>query len=75
MRVISQDGTINVPYERNMFAIIEEEEKFYVGVRDYNHCILLTDPYQTKGDARAAFNKLISAGETNIIPNGTFKFS
>ena len=75
MRVISKDGTINVPYESNMFAIVEEDEKFFVGVRDYNHCVILTDAYTTKEDAKDAFNALIAAGEKSIIPNGTFQFS
>ena len=75
MRVISKDGTINVPYEGNMFAIIEENDEFYVGVRDYNHCVILSDSYKTKDDAKSAFDTLIVAGEKSVITNGTFQFS
>lgn len=77
MRVISQDRKTNVPYEPNTFCIIadEENEIYCVAVRpaDLQHYMPLAE-YATEKAAQIAFDELITAGERNIVPNGTFEF-
>ena len=77
MRVISQDGAINTPYEGNMFCIINDEakEEYLIGVRNNNLTAYMSlATYKSSADAKKAFDALIVAGEKSVIPNGTFQF-
>ena len=75
MRVISKDGCINVPYEGHMFCIIiDDESKIYsVAVRTPNFTGFMSlGDYDTFDEAKAAFEKLIEAG--NNLGEFTFRF-
>ena len=77
MRVISQDKTVNVQYEGNMFCVIndEEEKEYLVAVRNNNLTgFMPLATYQTKQEAQTAFDSLIDAGETFNGHNSAFKF-
>ena len=77
MRVISQDKTVNVQYEGNVFCVINDEEKkeYLVAVRNNNLTgFMPLATYQTKQEAQAAFDSLIDAGETFNGRNSAYKF-
>lgn len=76
MRVISQDGTINVPYESGVFCVINDEpkEEYCVAIRNNNLTgFMPLATYKSKKDAQKAFDDMIVAGAKSIIPNGTFQ--
>lgn len=64
MRVISSDGTINVPYETSAFFIIQDDES-----KNYSICIrnanltgyMQLATYPTFEDARSDFDDMIAA--------------
>ena len=77
MRVISQDRKTNVPYEPNVFCLIadNDNENYCVAVRNPNLTgFMPLAEYATEKAAQIAFDELITAGERNIVPNGTFEF-
>lgn len=78
MRVISKDGTTNVPYENNVFCVIidDENEEYTVAVRNTNLTgFMPLAVYNSKDAAMNAFNLLIDAGEKCILPNKAFQFN